>query len=190
MFYRKISDEITISLTIPQYARPIFDIIEKNRTWLKRWLHWPDIVQSPTDVENFIKAELLKFQQKTGLHTTIFYKGNIVGVLGFNDINQGIGRAGYWLSEEHTKKGIMTTCLKELIHLGFTHYPIKRIEVHCAEENLDSRAIPMRLGFEQTGEVLKAEEVNEKPLNHVIYTLQKADFYEQKLPQKTLSEVV
>lgn len=188
MFYRKISDDIKISLTIPQYAHPIFDTIEENRAWLKQWLTWPDMVQSPTDVENFIKTELLKFQQKTGLHTTIFYKEKVAGVLGFNDIHHGIGRAGYWLSKSCTGKGIITACLKELIHLGFSHYPIERIEIHCAESNIASRSVPMRLNFELTNEILNAEEINEQWVNHTVYSLIKADFYADNPKERTLAE--
>ena len=56
MFYRKITNEVTLSLTIPQYAQPLFSLIEAHRNWLGQWLTWPETVQSPTDVENFIKT--------------------------------------------------------------------------------------------------------------------------------------
>lgn len=177
MFYRKISNDIKMSLTIPQYATNIFNLIEKNQDWLKQWLSWPDNITSVTDVENFIKIELLKFQQNTGLHTTIFYQNKIAGVLGFNDIHNGIARAGCWLSREHNGKGIMTRCLKELIHQGFSNYAIDKIEIHCADENLSSQRISARLNFKQTGQILNADNIGGIFVDHVIYQLEKESFY-------------
>ena len=180
MFYRKITNDITIGLTVPPYAEPIFKLIDLNRMWLRQWLSWLDTSgQTVTDTENFIKTELLKFQQSTGLHTTIFYQDKIVGVLGFNDIHHGIGRAGYWLNQAHTGKGIMTRCLHELIHIGFKYYPIGSVEIHCAEGNTASQSLSRRLNFVETGRVANAENLYGLDVNHIILTLKKQDFHAQ-----------
>ncbi len=186
MFYRKISNNIKLSLTVPQYATRIFTLIDNNREWLSKWLYWPDSVNTSVDVENFIKAELIKFQQGTGVHTTIFYENNIVGVIGFNDIHNHIGRAGYWLSQTHSGKGIMTKCLNELIQLGFSYYPINEVQVHCSEHNIASCSIATSLGLTLTDKVNSAEYINGRWINHNIYSGGKETFLKKPTRQRAI----
>ncbi|MCY4176886.1 MAG: hypothetical protein OXD32_00105 [Endozoicomonadaceae bacterium] len=174
MFYRHISSDIKLSLTIPQYATDIFYLIKKNQTWLKQRFNWSDTITSVTDVENFIKLELLKFQQSIGLHTTIFYKNKIAGVAGFTDIYSGIGQLEYWLSEEHADKGIMAASLKELIHVGFSNYTIDTIEMRCTENSCQQ--LPVELNFEQKCKALSMTGMDALK-SHTVYYIERKQFF-------------
>ena len=175
MFFREISDDIKVSLTIPQYADDIFSMVSNNRDYLKVWLTWIDRAQHTSDISSFISSQLCKFHKGESLHETIFYKNKIVGVLGFNSIDSvnGIGYVGYWLDEAFSGKGIMTLAVKDLIALGFDYYALQRIDIRCVEENMKSRAIPERLGFSNEGVIRNAELVNGNYYNHIVYGLLK-----------------
>ncbi|WP_028582670.1 GNAT family N-acetyltransferase [Desulfogranum japonicum] len=177
MFFRKLNNEIQLSLSIPQYAEELFILTDNNRLYLKQWLPWLDTIVNPSDTLVFIETQLLRFQKGEALHVTIFYQNKIAGVLGYNLIDQvnGIGYAGYWLGQEYNGNGIMTESLKDLIHLGFTYYSLNRIDIRCAVDNHKSRAIPERLGFQQEGIIRKAENVYGKHLDHVVYGLLKEE---------------
>jgi ribosomal-protein-serine acetyltransferase len=179
MFFRNLIKEIKLSLSIPQYAEELFKLTDRNRVFLKQWLPWLDTVTKPSDTKDFLEAQLLRFQKGEALHITIFYQDKIAGVLGYNRIDQvnGIGYAGYWLAQEYTGKGIMTESVKDLVHLGFEYYSLNRIDIRCAVDNHKSRAIPERLGFQQEGIIRRAEKVNDKHLDHVVYGLLKVADY-------------
>ncbi len=177
MFFRHINDEVKLSLTVPQYAEELFKLTNKNREFLKQWLPWLDTVTQPSDTGRFIEKQLLRFQQGEALHVTVFYRDKPAGVLGYNRIDQvnGIGYVGYWLAQEYNGRGIMSESVQDLMRLGFQYYSLNRIEIRCAVENRRSRAIPERLGFQQEGIIRRAEKVNGKHLDHVVYGLLKEE---------------
>lgn len=177
MFFRHLDNEIQLSLSIPQYAEELFELTDRNRDFLKQWLPWLDTVTKPSDTKEFIKAQLLRFQRGEALHVTIFHRDNISGVLGYDQIDQanGIGRIGCWQAQEYNGKGIMTKSVKNLIELGFKYYALNRIEIRCAVNNLKSRAIPERLGFQREGTIRRAEKVYGEYLDHVVYGLLKEE---------------
>ena len=177
MFFREIDREIKLSLSIPQYAKELFQLTDKNREFLKRWLPWLDDVQQPLDTREFIELQLIRFQQGEALHISIFYQDRIAGVLGYNQIDRvnNIGYIGYWLGEEYNGKGIMTKSVKELITIGHRYYALDRIDIRCAVENSHSRAIPERLGFKNEGIIRHAAKVNNQYQDHVVYGLLKSD---------------
>ncbi len=104
---------------------------------------------------------------------TIFSEGVIVGVAGFNSLDQtnGIGYIGYWLGEGFNGKGIMTTVVRDLIDVGKNYYSLQKIEIRCATGNSRSRAIPERLGFTHEGTLRRAERVYDHWLDHEVYAL-------------------
>ena len=158
MFFRYLNDDVKLSLSIPQYAEELFVLTYKNREFLKQWLPWLDAVTQPSDTREFIKAQLLRFQEGKALHVTIFYQDKIAGVLGCNSIDQenGIGHIGYWLAKDYNGKGIMTESVEDIVKLSFKYYLLNRVEIRRAVDNLKSRTIPERLGFQQEGVIRQA----------------------------------
>ena len=186
MFFRKIDKNTKLSLSIPQYAAELFELTDKNRDFLKQWLPWLDDIKKPSDTKNFLELQLLRFQKGEALHTTIFYRDLIAGVLGYNQIDKvnHIGYIGYWLGKEYNGKGIMTSSVRELIDIGYFYYSLNRIDIRCAVENKRSRAIPERLGFKNEGVIRNAEKIDDKYLDHVVYGLLKNNSRAIEIEQK------
>jgi ribosomal-protein-serine acetyltransferase len=179
MFYRKIENNIDIALSVPQFASEIFALTDKNREYLKAWLPWLDTVQKVSDTTEFLQLQLQRFAKGEALHLSVFYKNKIAGLLGYNQLDKinGIGHAGYWLGEQYTGNGIMTKAVIELIHLGFEYWPIQKIEIHCADNNLKSRAIPEKLGFQNEGTIRRIAKVYGTHQDHVIYGLLREEYF-------------
>ena len=178
MFFRKLNQEIKLSLTISQYADEIFTLIDENRDHLKQWMPWLDSVKKVEDTRQFVDLQLSKFQKGEALHETIFYQNRVVGVLGFNRINSQnkVGLIGYWLGKRLTGRGIVTLAVNDLIKLGFEYFSLQKVEIQCAVKNKKSRAIPERLGFKNEGVIRQAELVAGNYLDHVVYGLLKQEF--------------
>jgi ribosomal-protein-serine acetyltransferase len=179
MFYRKIENNIDIALSVPQFASEIFALTDKNREYLKAWLPWLDTVQKVSDTTEFLQLQLQRFAKGEALHLSVLYKNKIAGLLGYNQLDQinGIGHVGYWLGEQYTGNGIMTKAVIELIHLGFENWPIQKIEIHCADNNFKSRAIPEKLGFQNEGTIRRIAKVYGTHQDHVIYGLLREEYF-------------
>ena len=177
MFFREISPNLKLSLSIPQYGEELFQLIQKNRDFLKQWLPWLDDVKESSDTREFIELQLQRFQLAEALHITIFYEEKIAGVLGYNQIDpvNSTGYIGYWLGQEYNRKGIMTKSVRELINIGQSYYSLNRIDIRCAIDNYRSRAIPERLGFSNEGVIRNAAKVYDQYQDHVIYGLLRSD---------------
>lgn len=174
-----------ISLSVPQFAEELFALTDKNRQHLKTWLPWLDKVQKVDDTADFLQLQVKRFGEGEALHLSIFYNGKIVGVLGYNMIDRtnGIGHIGYWLGKEFTGKGIMTKAVSELIYLGFEYWPLQKVEIHCADDNIKSRAIPEKLGFQNEGTIRRAAKVYETYQDHVFYGQLREEYYASHAPR-------
>jgi len=173
MFSRVLTDSLRISLSIPQFADELFALTDRNRPFLRRWLPWLDGTMTPEDTRQFLALQVQKFARGESLHVTIFSNESIAGVAGFNSLDRtnGIGSIGYWLGEEFTGKGIMTTVVRDLIEVGRSYDSLQKVDIRCATGNSRSRAIPERLGFSHEGTLRRAERVYDQWLDHEAYGL-------------------
>lgn len=153
-----------------KHAGRLFELTELNRDYLKIWLPWLDSVSKVDDTLEFIHSTL---EQKHLLNYAIIYNGNVCGIAGFHKMDQAqkIGIIGYWLSEDHSGKGIMSQAVKQIVELGFVKLKLNKIEIRCAEENVKSRSIPERLGFTKESTVQDAEWLYSKYVNHIVYSV-------------------
>src|ERR1019366_6264729 len=120
MFSRTLTEEISISLSVPRYSEAIFSLTDRNRDFLREWLPWLDATKSAADTRQVFEHELERFARGEALNVAVFYKGAVAGVAGFNAIDRvnRIGFIGYWLGEEFNGKGIMTAVVRDLIRIG------------------------------------------------------------------------
>ncbi len=179
MLLARISDELELRLLQLADAEELFTLTDTNRRYLRQWLPWLDIIDRVDDTRNFIAKTLKQFAENEGLAAAICDGGRIVGLVGFNRIEQQerIGYIGYWLAESHTGKGIMTKSCQSLINYGFTTLKLDRVVIACATENYRSRAIPLRLGFAHTGVIRDAEWLYQEFVEHDIYALSVEDWH-------------
>lgn len=170
-FRMKIDDETELRLHEERYAEAFFQLIDRNREYLRQWMEWLDYEQSVEDTRAFMKDTRLQFANNQGLTTGIWYRGQIVGTIGMHALDW-IDRKveiGYWLSADQQGKGLMTKACKTLVNYAFGEYQLNRVEIHCATGNTRSRAIPERLGFTQEGILRQSEWMYDHYLDMVIY---------------------
>lgn len=178
MFKLTITKEICLKLLDQQDAIELYTLVDKNRRYLREWLPW---VESMKDYRNYypiIDAWLKQYYQNNGFTAGILYKGRLSGMVGFHSIdwqNQSTS-IGYWLGENFQGKGIVTKVCRTLISLAFTTYNLNRIEIRAAEMNRKSRAIPERLGFQIEGKLRQAEWINDRFVDHIVYSLLKEEW--------------
>jgi ribosomal-protein-serine acetyltransferase len=156
-------------------AAALFALTDRNRSELRQWLPWLDLINGVNDTQNFIQFTLEQAADGQGFAAAIcdIDADSIVGVIGLNRIEwqHRIAHIGYWLGKSDRGRGIMTGCCEILIEYAFTTLNLNRLVIACATENQRSRAIPLRLGFRHEGVARDAEWLYDRFVDHEIYAL-------------------
>lgn len=170
-FCMHIDDDTELRLHEDRFAEDFYRLIDRNRQHLRQWMPWLDSEQSVDDLLMFMKESRLQFANNLGIQAGIWYQGQIVGAVGFHDLDWVDRKVetGYWLSADQQGKGIITKTCKTLINYAFDEYGLNKVEIHCATGNSRSRAIPERLGFTQEGIIRQAQWLYDHYVDMVIY---------------------
>lgn len=171
MFAHKIDEDLYLKLPEVKDAARVFELTDASREYLKEWLPWLDFTTKVEDSEDFIKTGRLNYAQNKSMNTAIFFKGEIVGMAGFNalDWSNKTAKIGYWLGYEYQGHGIMTKVAKALTDYAISELHMNKVEIRVASENVKSRSIPERLGFVQEGTIRQAEWLYDHYVDHIVY---------------------
>jgi ribosomal-protein-serine acetyltransferase len=149
----RVNEKIILKQIDLSDANDIFRTIDSQREYLGKWLPFVSITKEIGDTEKFIQSILDTPEEKREYVFVIHFNSKFVGLIGFKDTDKLNKKTelGYWLSESHQKKGIITQSLKVLIDFAFENLDINRIQIKCAVGNIPSISIPKRLGFKYEG---------------------------------------
>lgn len=157
-------------------APELHALIEDNRAGLARWIQWaPD--QTSEQTLAFIRRARAKAGEKTGHEYAIVSDGRIVGVVGFPVIDSANRSAaiGYWLDEEHQRRGMMTTAVAALAAHAFDAWQLNRLEIRMDVDNVRSRSLAERLGFQLEGIARQAYRVGDRLNDDAVYSMLASD---------------
>jgi ribosomal-protein-serine acetyltransferase len=150
----------------------LFELTDSNRKHLRQWLPWVDRTRAVADTRKFAEAAQSDFAHHVSWHSTIWFQGRLAGTVGFHSFDWANRSTsmGYWLAEALQGRGIVTRSCRALLHRAFQDLRLHRVEIRCAEENLRSRAVPERLGFQTDGLLRDAQLLNGRFVNLVVYS--------------------
>ncbi|MDA2923048.1 GNAT family N-acetyltransferase [Acidobacteria bacterium AH-259-L09] len=173
MFQCVLDDGAELRLLSEEHAETLLALIKENHAYLREWLPWVDGVTAVDDVRTFIRNALQQFADGRGFHAGIWFKNELVGVIGFHDINwtHKATSIGYWLVEDFQGRGLMTKACRALVEHALTDLGVYRVEIRCATANKKSRAIPERLGFTLEGVARQSEWLSDHFVDQAIYGL-------------------
>jgi ribosomal-protein-serine acetyltransferase len=158
-----IDDHIELKPIDTSDASFIFETINNEREYLRKWLPFVDKTYSYSDSLYFVNSILSVSEEYREPIFSIYYDHQFAGIIGFRgtDITNHKTEIGYWLSQKYQKKGIITRSIPVLLKYVFNPFTwnMNRVQIRCAVENYRSRAIPEKLGFrlegiERAGELL------------------------------------
>ncbi|MEM7100966.1 MAG: GNAT family N-acetyltransferase [Pseudomonadota bacterium] len=153
------------------FAHALHGLVEKNRRYLRTWLPWLDANTSITDFEAFTEHTMETNQSGKSFVQAIVTNEKLCGVCGFNFIDQTNrwGEIGYWLSESHQGRGIISRSVAAQVEFGFAQLNLHRVSICAATENRRSRAIPERLGFKREGILRQSEWLYDRYVDQAVY---------------------
>lgn len=180
MHVLEVDHEISMRMLKASEAKDLFDMTDRSREYLRKWLPWVDDTKSVDDSLQFILNNFELYARRESVSTGIFYQGELAGIAGYNtlDWTNKIASIGYWLDIEQQGKGIMTRAVRALINHAFSEYKFNRIEIYVAYHNQQSQAIPKRLGFQKEGILRQAEWLYDHFVDIIVYGMLKSEWYD------------
>lgn len=178
MFVYQVDGELSLKLVELKDADRVFMLTDQSREYLREWLPWLDGTTSVEDTKGFIKSCLKDYAENNSITTFVLYKGEIVGIAGYNKIDwtNKIAYIGYWLGKEYQGKGIMTRVAKALTEYAFHELELNRVDISAAVKNEKSRSIPEKLGFVNEGCIRQAEWLYNHYVDHIVYGMLAEDW--------------
>ena len=127
-----------------------------------------DTLQQMVWFENLLKTE-------TGIWWGISFRESkeLMGACGFNAISQEHWKAemGYWLLPANWKMGIMFEVIPAIIDYAFSVLKLHRIEASVEIDNIASKKLLIKLGFQYEGALKECELKNGKFIDLEYYAL-------------------
>ena len=154
----------------------IFNAIDAERDYLSKWLPF---VEKTIDIEftrGFVNSYL--YSDKKDVTFAIYFEQRFAGLIGLKDTDETNKKTeiGYWLSSGFQHKGVVTKCCKALIAYAFENMKMNRVQLKAGTENVRSRAVAERLGFELEGIERDGELHSRGYIDLAVYSLLKKDF--------------
>lgn len=177
-----LGDGVTISLLEPSHAEQLCRTINENLAYLSDWIPLPNPYNF-SDAVTFIKSSMGLHYNTNGFHVAIWLNGELIGSAGFHSFDRHNYKTdmGYWISQKHQGKGIITKVVKKLIEMAFVKYGMNRVEIQAASQNFKSQAVPKRLGFKQDGILRSYSVINGKFLDMVVFSLLRSEWEAENL---------
>ncbi|MCB0191975.1 MAG: GNAT family N-acetyltransferase [Anaerolineae bacterium] len=173
MFCLTVNDNLELCLLEDKHAQQLFELVDKNRDHLRRWLPWVDSTTSIKHSQAFVESALQQYTSNEGFQTAILHHNNLIGMVGYHTIdwtNRNV-EIGYWIAADFQGRGLMTQACRFLVNYAFTTLKLNRVVIRCAVGNSKSAAIPKRLGFTWEGILRQQQQLNGRYVDLVVYSM-------------------
>lgn len=176
-----VDETVTMRLLEPQHAEQVFAVFDPDRLHLRRWLNWPDRVNSADDIRHYAGKMLHEYADRRAMVLSILEHGQIVGGTGYNHwvthdfaenaLEGQSADIGYWLVASAQGRGIATRCVRRLVTMAFDEFQMHRLTIRAEPDNERSNAIPKRLGFTLEGALRHVCKYDGRWVNHNLWSL-------------------
>jgi RimJ/RimL family protein N-acetyltransferase len=157
------TERLKLRMPLPGDGDVVNEAIKGSLEELKPWLGFARAMPSPEDTEVNTRQAHAKFLTRESLRYLVFLRetNEFVGSTGFHNIHWEVPKLeiGYWIDTRYSGKGYMTEAVDALTEFAFVELQCARVEIRCESQNVKSRAIPEKLGFDLEG-VLRNEDLS------------------------------
>lgn len=174
-------DHFQIHLMTPQDAENYFHLVENNRKRLEDFFSGT-VAQTKTVADTY--TFLCDLQRRTAAKTFYPYgivderTDKIIGYLHVMNFDWNVPKAeiGFFIDADYTGKGIVTKAVEQLIHYYFTELGFNKLFLRTHENNLASRRLAEKCGFEIEGKLRRDYKTTSGELVDLLYYGKLKDF--------------
>lgn len=189
----RVFDEADTFGELPQ----TLEFYRRNKEFHRRWSPFRgEAFYTAAGQEEHLRAGIKMLQQRTGVRFWIYFRSEgagesfpLIGNMSLTNIVRGHFHSaflGYQLDKEYVGKGFGTDAVRALVTYGFSEMGLHRIEANIMPENIPSRRLAEKIGFQQEGLARKYLQIQGRWEDHFHYSLISEEFMEgndeQSLP--------
>ncbi len=176
----KVDNKIELRLPDVAFAKDLFQLIDRQREYLREFLWWVDFNTEEKHSEAFLKDARMFTLGGQQVSACIFYNNKICGLISLIKIDRRYKNLeiGYWLDQDLQGKGIITKCCEKFIHHAFTKMEMNRLVIRTHKDNIRSKNIPKRLGFTYEGTQREVAKLHEEFIDLENYSLLRKEWME------------
>jgi ribosomal-protein-serine acetyltransferase len=164
----------TLELIDHDDADALLALVEESRAHLEVWL--PGLkhrIRDRVSAREFVMV--VKREQRRGraLHFGIWHHDQLAGVVSLEQIHGQRKHAavGYWAHQRYLGRGLITASVAALCRHGIETLGLGRIEISADVDNLRSRRVAERLGFQFEGVLRCRDRIEGQYIDHAVYSL-------------------
>jgi RimJ/RimL family protein N-acetyltransferase len=139
---------------------------------IQRWTTIP-APYARTDAEDFLAHRVPEARARGGAAYAVddLAAGTLAGSMTLLHVERGVGEIGYWLAPWARRRGLGTDALATLASSVFSRRIAHRLELLIEPANHASRALALRAGFAEEGQLRGRVIVHGEPRDVVVYGL-------------------
>ncbi|WP_395152712.1 GNAT family N-acetyltransferase [Ilumatobacter sp.] len=159
-------------------ASMLDNLVESNVKHLRPWMPWIKFEpQTVSERVTLIETWTREWEDGGDVVLGTFLDGFAIGSCGLHRrVGPGALDIGYWIADDHTRRGFATEATSALTTTAFGVAGIERVEVHTDEANEASAGVPAKLGFRRDRVIQRAPEAPAESGRLIIWTMAKADW--------------
>lgn len=178
MFKHDLGDGADLRFLELRHAAQFLEFVTVNSDHLGVWLEWGRTIQTLEQAQNFIKRGITRYSDDGLPWVGIWLEHHLVGGILFFPVDKTSKSTmiGYWLGRDVGGRGIMTKAVKAMLGFVFDELQLNRLELQAHVDNLKSRALAERLGFQFEGVLRQVWTLHGKYVDHAAYAMLKSDW--------------
>jgi RimJ/RimL family protein N-acetyltransferase len=126
---------------------------------LRPWMPWAQVEPTVEESEAVVRRQLARFIAREDLVFQIYRRnadgsaGQLLGGTGLHRFDWKVRRfeIGYWIRSSAQGQGYVSEAVRALAAMAFESLKARRVEIRMDSNNLRSRAVAERCGFELEG---------------------------------------
>ncbi len=153
----------------------------ESRAFLTPWepvWHEDDLTRASFRLRVKRAAREMAADEAYSLFVTDTGTGELLGGLTLGLVRRGVAQActlGYWMGQRHAGKGHMTEAVRGALQFAFADLALHRVEAACLPNNLPSRRLLERVGFQQEGLARAYLRINGAWEDHLLFAALASD---------------
>ena len=166
MDFKYCTDRLILMVADESMAPLVLDYLTRNRADFERWdRSFGEEFYTIEYQEKALAAEQKLFLRSAGVRYYMFLSEDpdfIIGNISFSYLTEDAGHRcsiGYRIDREYREQGYAYEAASFLIPLIHDNYGTKRIEADILEENIPSKKLIEKLGFEYEGIARKSHTI-------------------------------
>ncbi|GGA78035.1 GNAT family N-acetyltransferase [Ornithinibacillus halotolerans] len=149
------TERLVIRMPMPGDGEVVYESKQVSKKELLPWMAWAHRDGTLEEEEINIREAHINFLTRQDLRLLVFDKetGVLVANSGLHRIDWKSRKfeIGYWVDSRHSGKGYITEAVQGITNFAFHELQANRVEIRCDANNLKSRAVAERVGYDLEG---------------------------------------